>query len=144
MVQLENYPNAYKEVYEILKMVPHEDLAKIPKKFIEMVEERMNKDYNFFIDDNTDFVEEQELMLETRTILAYIFLNYWATEKQRETISTKFKKDIEEAENQKRELYNVDVLKNKKQEEKLEMVVYKKDNRITKILNKIKKFWGRK
>lgn len=142
MVQLENYPNAYKEVYEILKMVPHEDLEKIPKKFIEMVEERMNKDYKFFIDDNIDFVEEQELMLETRTILAYIFLNYWATEKQRETISTKFKKDIEEAENQKRELYNVDVLKNKKQEEKLEMVVYKKDNRITKILNKIKKFWG--
>lgn len=149
MVKVENYPNAYKEVYEILKIVPQEDLYKIPKRFIEMIEKRMNKDYKFLIDENMDFVEEQELMLETRTILAYIFLNYWATEKQRGTINIKFKKDIEDAENQKRELYNVDVFKNKKQlEEKnkkeLEMVVYKKENFITKIFNKIKRFFGLK
>ena len=31
MVKVENFPNAYKEVYEILKSVPQEDLDKIPK-----------------------------------------------------------------------------------------------------------------
>lgn len=113
MLKVENYPNAYKEVYEILKNVDQDDLNKIPKSFIKMIEKRMNKDYNFFIDENIDFVEEQELMLETKTILAYIYLNYWATDDQRETIKAKFKKDIEEAENQKKELYNVDIFKNK-------------------------------
>ena len=30
MIKVENYPNAYKEVYEILKVVPKEDFDKIP------------------------------------------------------------------------------------------------------------------
>ena len=118
MVKIENYPNAYKEVHEILKMVPKEDVSKIPKDFMEMIENNMNKEYEFLIDSNIDFLEEQKLMLETRTILAYIFVNYWATEKQREVINKKFKKDIEEAENQKRELYN----DNTEQSFKLELI----------------------
>ncbi len=151
MIKVENYPNAYKEVYEILKYVPKEDLKRVPKKFMEMLEEKMNKDYKFSIDTSKDFIEEQELMLETRTILAYIFLNYWATEIQKEKVNIKFKKDIEDAEKQKRDLYNVDIFKNKKQlkenigkEQENAMVIYKKENFITKIFNTIKKFFGMK
>lgn len=151
MIKVENYPNAYKEVYEILKYVPKEDLKRVPKKFMDMLEEKMNKDYKFSIDTSKDFIEEQELMLETRTILAYIFLNYWATEIQKEKVNIKFKKDIEDAEKQKRDLYNVDIFKNKKQlkenigkEQENAMVIYKKENFITKIFNTIKKFFGMK
>lgn len=151
MIKVENYSNAYKEVYEILKYVPKEDLKRVPKKFMEMLEEKMNKDYKFSIDTSKDFIEEQELMLETRTILAYIFLNYWATEIQKEKVNIKFKKDIEDAEKQKRDLYNVDIFKNKKQlkenigkEQENAMVIYKKENFITKIFNTIKKFFGMK
>lgn len=151
MIKVENYPNAYKEVYEILKYVPKEDLKRVPKKFMEMLEEKMNKDYKFSIDTSKDFIEEQELMIETRTILAYIFLNYWATEIQKEKVNIKFKKDIEDAEKQKRDLYNVDIFKNKKQlkenigkEQENAMVIYKKENFITKIFNTIKKFFGMK
>lgn len=151
MIKVENYPNAYKEVYEILKYVPKEDLKRVPKKFIEMLEEKMNKDYKFSIDTSNDFIEEQELMIETRTILAYTFLNYWATEIQKEKVNIKFKKDIEDAEKQKRDLYNVDILKNKKKlkenigkEQENAMVIYKKENFITKIFNTIKKFFGMK
>lgn len=151
MIKVENYPNAYREVYEILKYVPKEDLKRVPKKFMEMLEEKMNKDYKFSIDTSKDFIEEQELMLETRTILAYIFLNYWATEIQKEKVNIKFKKDIEDAEKQKRDLYNVDIFKNKKQlkenigkEQENAMVIYKKENFITKIFNTIKKFFGMK
>ena len=145
MIKVENYPNAYKEVYEILKYVPKEDLKRVPKKFMDMLEEKMNKNYKFSIDTSNDFIEEQELMIETRTILAYIFLNYWATEIQKEKVNIKFKKDIEDAEKQKRDLYNVDILKNKKQlkenigkEQENAMVIYKKENFITKIFNSIK------
>ena len=151
MIKVENYPNAYKEVYEILKYVPKEDLKRVPKKFMDMLEEKMNKNYKFSIDTSNDFIEEQELMIETRTILAYIFLNYWATEIQKEKVNIKFKKDIEDAEKQKRDLYNVDILKNKKQlkenigkEQENAMVIYKKENFITKIFNSIKKFFGMK
>ncbi len=151
MIKVENYPNAYKEVYEILKYVPKEDLKRVPKKFMDMLEEKMNKNYKFSIDTSNDFIEEQELMIETRTILAYIFLNYWATEIQKEKVNIKFKKDIEDAEKQKRDLYNVDILKNKKQlkenigkEQENAMVIYKKENFITKIFNTIKKFFGMK
>ena len=149
MVKVENFPNAYKEVYEILKAVPQQDLEKIPKKFMAMVEKNMNKEYDFCLDNSIDFLEEQELMEETNTILAYIFLHYWATEDQREKIEAKFKKDIEKVEQEKRELYDVDVFKNKRQaqennEQKLEMVVYKKESIITRIFNKIKSFFRNK
>ena len=139
MIKVENYPNAYKEVYEILKYVPKEDLKRVPKKFMDM------------IDTSKDFIDEHELMIETRTILAYIFLNYWATEIQKEKVNIKFKKDIEDAEKQKRDLYNVNIFKNKKQlkensekEQENAMVIYKKENFITKIFNTIKKFFGMK
>lgn len=151
MIKVENYPNAYKEVYEILKYVPKEDLKRVPKKFMDMLEEKMNKNYKFSIDTSKDFIEEQELMIETRTILAYIFLNYWATEIQKEKINIKFKKDIEDAEKQKGDLYNVNIFKNKKQlkensekEQEHAMVIYKKENFITKIFNIIKNFFGMK
>ena len=151
MIKVENYPNAYKEVYEILKYVPKEDLKRVPKKFMDMLEEKMNKNYKFSIDTSKDFIEEQELMIETRTILAYIFLNYWATEIQKEKVNIKFKKDIEDAEKQKGDLYNVNIFKNKKQlkensekEQERAMVIYKKENFITKIFNIIKNFFGMK
>jgi len=151
MIKVENYPNAYKEVYEILKYVPKEDLKRVPKKFMDMLEEKMNKNYKFSIDTSKDFIEEQELMIETRTILAYIFLNYWATEIQKEKVNIKFKKDIEYAEKQKGDLYNVNIFKNKKKlkensekEQEHAMVIYKKENFITKIFNIIKNFFGMK
>ena len=142
----ENYPNAYKEVYEILKFVPKVDLEKIPKKFLEMIEKTMNKNYNFSVDKNIDFIQEQEIMTETKTILAYIFLNYWATDNQKETINLKFKKDIEEAEKQKKELYSNDIFKNQinskeKHISTNDITVYKKEHFISKVFRKIKSFF---
>ena len=43
MIKVENYPNAYREVYEILKLVPKEDLNKIPAEFLQIVKKNMNK-----------------------------------------------------------------------------------------------------
>ena len=37
MIKVENYPNAYKEVYEILKVVPKEDFDKIPTEFMQKI-----------------------------------------------------------------------------------------------------------
>lgn len=44
----------------------------------------MNKNYDFSINLNIDFVKEQEILYETKAILAYVYLNYWATEDEKE------------------------------------------------------------
>ena len=41
----DNYPKAYKEVYEILKYVPKEDLSKISQDLLKTIEYNMDKTY---------------------------------------------------------------------------------------------------
>lgn len=109
----DNYSKAYKEIVEILKYVPEESVNKIPKEMRDMFEEEMDKNYSFKIDTAKPF-EEQELLEETKAILANIFRDYWATEYQKARIIEKENQDREEWERQKREKYNPnDIFKNR-------------------------------
>ena len=111
----DNYSKAYKEIVEILKYVPEESVNKIPKEMRDMFETKQLKTYDFKIDTEKAF-EEQELLEETKAILANIFRDYWATDYQRQRIIEKEKYDREELERKKREKYNPeDVFKNKQQ-----------------------------
>lgn len=107
-----NYPKAYKEVVEILKYVPKESVKKIPQTMIETFNAKMDNTYNFSIDINKSF-EEQELLDETKAILANIFRDYWATQYQKERIQAKERYDREKIEEEKREKYNSDIFKAK-------------------------------
>lgn len=107
-----NYPKAYKEVIEILKYVPKESVKKIPQTMIDTFNAKMNNTYNFSIDINKSF-EEQELLDETKAILANIFRDYWATQYQKERIQAKERHDREKIEEEKREKYNSDIFKAK-------------------------------
>lgn len=93
MLDTKNCPNAYKEVYVILKSMNEKDFNLIPKDIIQMIEKNMNKEYHFEINENTDF-EKIELLRETKAILAYIFMHYWATDEQRKKVNRKFLQDI--------------------------------------------------
>ena len=101
----DNYSKAYKEIVEILKYVPEESVNKIPKGMRDMFEAEQLKTYNFEIDTEKLF-EEQELLEETKAILANIFRDYWATDYQKARIIEKENQDREEWERQKREKYN--------------------------------------
>ena len=156
MIRVENYPNAYKEVYVILNNMESEYVEKVPQIFIEMVEHNMNKEYQFEIDMEKDF-EDQELLQETRAILAYMFIHYWGSEQEKLEIKEQFKKDIIEAERNKG-TYNRDELFNKtrkydldnndnaiKEQENLSsidrensMVKYQKNSVFSKLINKLK------
>ncbi len=108
-----SYEKAYKEIVEILKYVPEESINKIPKEMRDMFEAKQLKTYNFQMDTEKSF-EEQELLEETKAILANIFRDYWATDYQRARILEKENQDREELERQKREKYNPDnIFKNK-------------------------------
>ena len=109
----DNYSKAYKEIVEILKYVPEESVNKIPKEMRDMFEGEQLKTYNFEIDTEKLF-EEQELLEETKAILANIFRDYWATDYQKARIIEKENQDREESERQKREKYNPnDIFKNR-------------------------------
>lgn len=145
MVKIENYHKAYKEVYEILQNTSKEDLKLIPEEFINMLEENMDKNYKFELDSNISF-ENQKLLTETRSIFAYIFLNYWGTESQKDLIKKKFMQDININEKKKKDQYGEqnlfkNNLKNGIKKEKIEVQLYKKENIIMKIINRIKNFF---
>lgn len=111
----DNYSKAYKEIVEILKYVPEGSVNKIPKEMRDMFEAEQLKTYNFQIDTEKPF-EEQELLEETKAILANIFRDYWATDYQKQKIIEKENQDREILEKKKREKYNPDdIFKNRQQ-----------------------------
>ena len=120
----DNYSKAYKEVIEILNFVPKESVEKIPKEMIETFKAKMDKDYEFTVDVNKSF-EEQNLLEETKALFAIIFRDYWATPYQRERILAKEKYDRTMLEKEKMEKYNPDdIFKNRqtKMQEELEKI----------------------
>ncbi len=122
---VDNYPKAYKEVIEILKYVPQESVKKIPDEMINMFKTKMDKSWNFIVDINKPF-EEQELLEETKAIFANIFRDYWATPYQKERIEAQEKYDLEKIEEEKRKKYNPDDIfkKNKVQKDEEEPKEY--------------------
>lgn len=141
----DNYQKAYKEILEILKYVPEESIKKIPQEMRDMFEKEQLKTYDFQIDTSKTF-EEQELLEETKAILANIFRDYWATPYQKERIEIKEKYDRQQSEEQKRKIYNPnDLFKNKNNRnpdfEKLSNlpIEVKKESFFKKIINFFKK-----
>lgn len=143
----DNYSKAYKEIVEILKYVPEESVNKIPKEMRDMFEAEQLKTYNFQIDTEKTF-EEQELLEETKAILANIFRDYWATDYQKARIIEKEKQDREEWERQKREKYNPDNIFNNRENDEYTkesssigtQIVEYKEPVFKRIINKLLKF----
>lgn len=135
-----NYAKAYKEIVEILKYVPDKDINKIPENMRNMFETEMDKEYEFQIDIQKPF-EEQKLLEETKAILANIFRDYWATDKQKEKIIKIQNNQRQILEEQKRELYNPDKIFEKKEivQEETALVEVKKEKFYEKIINFLKK-----
>lgn len=92
MIRSENIPNAYKEVYTILKYVSKDDVNLIPKNFIKMLKSKMNVNYKFEYNENLE-LKNQIILRETRAILGYIFLNFWANDIQKNAITKKLNED---------------------------------------------------
>lgn len=142
MIKTENFPNAYREVYIILNYVEEELLNKIPKDFIDMLENKMNREYEYKYNEKLDF-EEQEILQETKVVFAYIFLNYWSTKDENNLIMKKFRQDIMLNEKNKPQYNQEELFKNKKEKtieetKEKQMIEYKKENIFTRILRKIK------
>ena len=116
------YAKAYKEVIEILKYVPDEDVARIPQEKIDFYRTHMDNEYDYKIDETKDF-SEQTISETTEAILACIFRDYWATPYQRERIKAKENYDRQKIEEEKAQKYNPNEIFNKKiKEQKTEEI----------------------
>lgn len=108
-----NYPKAYKEVLEILKYMPKEDVKKIPQILIDTFEDKKDITYDFVINENQNF-SKIILLDETKAILVNIYRDYWATPQEKEKIIAKQRYDMEKIEEEKRNKYNrLDIFKEK-------------------------------
>lgn len=139
---MDNFPKAYREVYEILKYIPKEDLEKIPKDFLETIESNMDKSYDYRIDETKSF-EEQELLKETKAIISIIYQDYWATPERKKELIDIRNKQRETLEQEKREKYNPDDIFKKKEITNQTALVKetKKENLFTRILNRIRSWF---
>jgi len=111
-------PKAFKEVREIIKYFPKNDYRKIPESFIRFLEDNMDESYNYKVSHVDDF-HNQEMLEETKIILAIIYKDYIATEKEKNYIIDKERRELLEKEKSAREKYNPDMLF-KKEERKVE------------------------
>ena len=111
---VDNYPKAYREVNEILKYVSKDDVKKIPEDVLETIQKNMDSGYDFLVDESKTF-EEQNLLIETKAILANIFYDYWATDYQKEKIKEiRKQEEIAIEEEKKKKFDNTDIFANKK------------------------------
>ena len=138
-----NYKKAYTEVVEVLKYVPNEELKKIPQEIIQALNEFSDKNYEYKIDKSVPF-ENQILLDETKSILAVLFRDYWATDYQREQILISEKIEENKLNEELSKNYNPDDLfKNRKKNNLFsssEMIVYE-EKWYKKFLKYIKNFF---
>ena len=104
MMKKENFSKAYKEIHVIINHLNEDEKNKIPQEFLSMIETQMDKDYVFNYDATKD-LSEQQVLRETLSILAYIYINYIGEYQEVKEIKTQFQKDIIEHEIAKKALY---------------------------------------
>lgn len=137
------YANAYSEVLEIINYISEEDYNKIPKEIIDVFNKNKNNRYRFRYDMRKT-LDEQKVSKKAKTIIAILFRDYWATEKQREKILAKERHDIQKIERKKHQKYNPEeIFKNKSntlcKSVNLDLVTQEKESIYIKIISIIKK-----
>lgn len=102
-----NYANAYKEVLVIINMLIKKDYDKIPKEYIDFLQDNCNNEHVFEYD-NSKSLEEQKLLDDTKYILFGLFEKFGATEKQKGAINAFRTAYNNRVEFEKRKKYNPD------------------------------------
>ena len=105
---MNNYSNAYAEVYTILEYLDEEEKNKIPQNVLNAIEQSRNKDYIFDLEDDIE-LQEQILLPETRAILYNLFRDYLAEPWQKEKIIEMQKDERQKNEELKKEKYDVEI-----------------------------------
>ena len=149
MVSVRN-ANAMAEVIYYLKGIKQEDIDKIPKKFIQYLNENASKEYKCDFDYNKP-LKELNLLDETRGIIGMICYNYWCvTEKQKEQYLKRLSQNEQQYQKILNEKYNPDNIFGKKKLDFIENttnpteITEYKEPKFKKFINKIKSIFSKK
>lgn len=82
MLVSETYANAFSEVLEILFCMPESEYKKVPNKLIKLLEENHNPSYEFYYESDKT-LDEQNVLVETKEIIALIYRDYWADDEKK-------------------------------------------------------------
>ena len=145
----DNVRCAYKEIYEILKIFPKELVDRIPKYKLDYIKQNMDESYEYNITKET--FDGKTMLDETAAILAILFRDYWATEKQKNKIINYHNTQREKIVNEIKEKYDPEnVFKQRRiEQEKIDekkenlSVVEYNENIFKKLFNKIKEIFKR-
>lgn len=143
---MENSKNSYTEVYTILQDLDDEEYNKIPPVLIKTLEENMNKDYEYELDDDLE-LKDHKMLPETKAILFNLFRDYLATSEQKQKIIKMQNEERAKNELKKQQKYETDIFKNKKVEQQTNAIqeekslIKYKENIFQKIINKIKNWF---
>ena len=114
------------EVEYILKKLDDEYIKKIPQEIWDYIDENKDRSYIFNYDGNKTLVE-QNLSIDTISILTYINIKYLLNEQQKKEMLKFLREDMAIAEQEKAKLYTTDELfkdkQNNKQQEKQETML---------------------
>lgn len=96
---------AYAEVFEILSYMDKATVMKIPIEVLQLFKDERKKDYISKINKN-DLFNENNVCKQTRVILAWINLKYWANEREKKELIEIYKENDLKEEKRKKELYD--------------------------------------
>lgn len=105
---MNNYNNAFVEVYEILEYLDYSEYSKIPEEVINAIRENRNHDYEFYFNASKS-IREQNILPETKAILFNLFRDYLATPNQHNKILEMQIKDRIKEENTKKLNYEINI-----------------------------------
>ena len=134
---MSNRNNAYTEVYAILQYLNEEEYNKIPPEIVDAIRLNRNVEYEYTLNNELD-LEKQPMLPETKAILFNLFRDYLATPEQKNKIIRMQNEERQKNELRKQQLYSSNVFENRQKEIKY------KENIFKRILDKIKKFFGKK
>lgn len=152
------YRKALAEVNEILASMDKTQREKVPVKLREFIKSNLDPDYPVLINSNKP-VYEQKLLKDTKVLLSIMYRNYWCTKEEKEELVNKDKEERIRKEAELREKYNPDKIFSNTKEEKTslpnevaevikeitpnaDLVEYKEETFISKIINKIKSIFS--
>ena len=142
---MENLDKRLTEVEYILKKLDKEHINKIPKEIWDYIKENTDESYIFNYDSSKNLVE-QNLSINTISILTYINIKYLLNEDQKKEMIELLRIDESVAENEKAKLYNSSNLFKKKeikQTEEISLIEVKKEKWYERVFSFFKNIFNR-
>ena len=103
------YGKAATEVLTVLQYFSLDDVKKIPKKFIEFLQDIADKNYKVNFDGETK-IENLDLLEETKELLGFIYITWLCDEEEFKKWKVEVKRRKLEKDNREKQKYNADNL----------------------------------